>query len=333
MRTALTIALCVFWLSAMAPACSGNGDDSAVQRSAPILWRDPGDISSRNLLYGSGGEANRPHLPVTFLKEDTKGTNPKFDVCDREDKKWKVKLGVEAKPETAATRLLWAVGYFTDEDYFVPNLKIDHLPDRLQRGQNFVNHQNEIENARLKRHIEHADARGEWHWRHNPFTGTREFNGLRVMMALINNWDLKDENNAIEEQKQTGTQFYVVTDLGASFGTTGYALEPGRGKGRLKDYRQSRFITKVRHDYVDFSVPARMDLLGLFTLRSFITRLRLRWIGKHIPRADAKWIAGLLAQLKPSQIEDAFRAAGYSQKEIEAFSAVVEKRIAQLQSL
>ena len=101
----------------------------------------------------------------------------------------------------------------------------------------------------------------------------------------------------------------------------------------MKEYRKSRFITKVRSDYVDFSVPASMDLLGLFTPRSFFTRLRLRWIGKHIPRSDAKWVGSLLAKLRPSQIEDAFRAAGYSQNDIDAYSAVVEKRIAQLNAL
>ena len=53
------------------------------------------------------------------------------------------------------------------------------------------------------------------------FTGTRELNGLRVMMALINNWDLKDENNAIYREKPVRDQIYEVSDLGASFGTTG----------------------------------------------------------------------------------------------------------------
>ena len=32
------------------------------------------------------------------------------------------------------------------------------------------------------------------------FPDTRKFNGLRVMMALMNSWDLKDENNAIYER-------------------------------------------------------------------------------------------------------------------------------------
>ena len=35
--------------------------------------------------------------------------NPKFNVVDEDGVKWGVKFGNEAKPETAATRLVWAV--------------------------------------------------------------------------------------------------------------------------------------------------------------------------------------------------------------------------------
>ncbi len=168
-----------------------------------LIWMDPGDIAAKNLLYGSGGEKDQPRPPVVFEKEDTKGSNPKFDVHDQDGTKWKVKLGVEARPETVATRLLWAVGYFTEEDYLEPELKIEGLPKTLQRGQNLIK-AGEARNARLKHHPRHMEKDDEWHWRKNPFSGTREFNGLRVMMSLINNWDVKDENNAIYQDKQSG---------------------------------------------------------------------------------------------------------------------------------
>ena len=38
---------------------------------------------------------------------------------------WRVKLGEEARPETAATRLLWALGYFADEAYLVPEMVVE----------------------------------------------------------------------------------------------------------------------------------------------------------------------------------------------------------------
>ena len=300
------------------------------------IWTDPGNIAAKDLLYGSGGEKGGPNPPVIFEKEDTKGTNPKFDVRDQDGTKWKVKLGVEARPETAATRLLWAVGYFTEEDYLVPELKVNGLPKQLERGQGFIKAGGVVHDARLKRHPKHAEKADEWHWRKNPFNGQREFNGLRVMMSLINNWDVKDENNAIFEDKDSGKKLYVVTDVGASFGSIGYRLGPGRGKGNIDSYKNSKFITHVHSDYVDFSSPAHstvLGILGIFSIPDFVARMRLRWIGRHIPREDAKWIGGLLAQLNPSQIEDAFRSAGYSQQDVQTYAAVVEKRIAELGKL
>ena len=115
----------------------------------------------------------------------------------RTKKKWKAKLGIEAQPETVATRLLWAVGYFANENYYFPELKVEDLPPRLTRGQEFVGSASEVKGVRLQRHPADEKKAGNWSWHKNPFTGTRQFNGLRVMMALLNNWDLKDENNAI----------------------------------------------------------------------------------------------------------------------------------------
>jgi hypothetical protein len=59
----------------------------------------------------------------------------------------------------------------------------------------------------------------------------------------------------------------------------------------------------------------------------------MRWIGKHIPRADAKWIGSLLGQLTQDQIRDAFRAAGYSAFEVTAYTDAVLSRIHELNSL
>ena len=42
-----------------------------------------------------------------------------------------------------------------------------------------------------------VEKRGEWDWFENPFVNTRDLNGLRIMMALLNNWDLTDVNNSI----------------------------------------------------------------------------------------------------------------------------------------
>jgi hypothetical protein len=310
-----------------------SGGKERAAPGPPILWRLPTDIASRNLFYGPGGEEDAPHSVFTFEKEDLQGTNPKFDVRDENGVKWKVKLGVEARPEVAATRLVWAVGYSANEDYFLPELRVQGMPSHLHRGQNLVGPDGTLHNVRLKRYLEGEKKMGDWRWRQNPFSGTRELNGLRVMMALINNWDLKDANNAVYDEKDSNEQVYLVSDLGASFGTTGRSWTATMGKGNLGSYERSKFISNVTPQYIDFDVPTRPALIIIFKPLDFIERLEMHWIGQQIPRADVQWIGQLLAQLSPAQIEDAFRAAGYPPEEVQAFSNVVEQRIAALNDL
>ena len=84
---------------------------------------------------------------------------------------------------------------------------------------------------------------------------------------------------------------------------------------------------------MDFHDPARPALFFLFTPREYFAKLRLRWIGRRIPRQDARWMGDVLRQLSQQQIRDAFRAAGYSANQIEQGAQVVEKRIAALENL
>ncbi len=102
-----------------------------------------------------------------------------------------MKLGPEVKPETAATRLVWAAGYFADEDYYRPQIRVQGMK-QLSRGKEYVSDGGLVREARLERAGDGKKS-GDWSWYETRVAGTREFNGLRVMMALINNWDLKAE--------------------------------------------------------------------------------------------------------------------------------------------
>lgn len=304
------------------------------------LWRQPDDIPSRNLFYGPGGKEHEPHGTFKFVKEDLEGSNPKFVVEDQDGVKWKVKLGAEAKPETVASRFVWAVGYFANEDYFLANVHVEDMPAHLQRkhADKFIQPDGSMNDVRLKREIAGEKKVGIWHWRHDPFKGTREYNGLRVLMAVINNWDLKDQNNAIYKEKRSAERdapevVYRISDLGATFGSTNLRRTHEESKGNLDAYRKSKFIRDIEADYVDFNVPSRPAVVVLVNPHEFFTRLHLEWIGRRIPLADAKWMGRLLAQLSPAQIRDAFRSASYSSEDTEGFSRIVESRIAQLNDL
>lgn len=336
-RDALLLYLLILLAAISGQACAQQQDGGSIAHSAPaVLWSDPGDIKARDLFYGPGGKQRQPQLPVKFVSEDRKGASPKFDVTDSSGKKWRAKLGAEAQPETVATRLLWAVGYVSNENYFFPDLMVADLPLNLHRGKEFIAPDGHVRKVRLQRHPggdgKKSKKAGNWQWRHNPFYGTREFNGLRVLMALISNWDLTTDNNAIREDRD-GRMLYEVSDVGASFGKTGRSYSETRSKNNLPAYEKSRFIARVTPDYVDFNFPTHPPLLYVFDLKLYWDLVGPRWIGRHIPLHDVKWIASLLAQLSPGQIHDAFRAAGYTPAEVERYSSAVEARIASLNRL
>jgi len=331
------------------PAARKKGKGTRESRQAisghanVFLWSPPTDIRHRNLFFGPGGKEHQPHTIFTFVKEDLDGTSPKFSVRDQDGTKWKVKLGPEARPETVATRLIWAVGYQADEDYFLPLFHVKGMPAHLSRGQQWIGPDGEVYGGRLERDLKGQKKMGHWKWESNPFSGTCELNGLRVMMALINNWDVKNQNNAIYDEGSISDSsdgerqlVYLVSDVGDSFGSGGLAfLMLGKTAGRLKAYQGSKFIRKVGPDYVNFNLPATPPLLLSFNfgLPEFILQRQVGPVCKHVPRADVQWIGHLLAQLSPEQIDDAFRAAGYTPEEVEGYSKVVLERIAELNDL
>jgi len=136
-----------------------------IQAMAQTIWRDPGDISTLNLMYGAGGSehAPDPNGTYTFEREIMHGTSPKFDVKDARGVKWRVKLGPEVQAETAATRLLWAAGYFVDEDYYLPQIKVEGLP-KLRRGREFVTDAGIVRRIRLEQKEKEIKKIDNWDW-------------------------------------------------------------------------------------------------------------------------------------------------------------------------
>jgi hypothetical protein len=301
----------------------------------PVLWSDPGNISQKNLFYGSGGENGQPAPPFRFLDVDKHDSNPKFDAEDANGHTWRVKLGAEARPEIVCSRLLWAVGYFTEDDYVLPEAPVAGL--HLRHTAHSVRNGDIVLNARFARKPGGEKRIASWRWKNNPFTGTRELNGLRVMMAVLNNWDLKDENNAVYSDKKTGQQLFLVSDTGASFGTTSVRVKNSNGKGNVKQYARSKFITRRSATTVSFATPAPATRVllesGGLLAPLYFRRQRYVWIGRNIPREDARWIGNLLGQLTHQQLVDAFHAGHFTDRETELFVDALERRIAELRDL
>lgn len=135
-----------------------------------------------------------------------------------------------------------------DEAYYLPQVKVEKLP-RLRRGRKFVSGEGTVRNARLERDEKGDKKIGGWKWFDNPYAGARELNGLRTLMALINNWDPKDVNNSIRA-RQGVERAYYVSDLGSSFGRYGGIFS--RTRNDVDGYARSKFIRRVKGDRVDF---------------------------------------------------------------------------------
>ena len=271
------------------------------------LWREPTDIASRNLFWGSGGEGMKPDLSnVTFIKDETRSYSKRWRLRDGAGNEWVAKFGKEAKPEAAATRLVWAAGYYTNDVYLAPRVEI--------KGKGTF--ENVLFKARPKGE-KRLDQR--WDWNQNPFAGTRELQGLKVLMALINNWDIQHHNNTVVlvSDKATGEKVaeYIDTDLGASFAKEGNIL--GHTRGRPDQYvADTKFVTGVKNGKVEFDYRGKNQNLL-----------------KNITVEQAKWIGGLLSQLSDQQISDAFRSANYTPDQIQSMTRVVRARINELANL
>lgn len=326
----LSVVLWAFSASLTAQKADRDKETGNATNTRTVIWRDPGRMASLNLLYGAGGKRHAPDAKgtFTFLKEDTQATSPKFDITDQQGIQWKVKLGGEPQSETAATRFLWAVGYFVDEDYYLAELTVTGMP-KLHRGEEFVSRGGTIHGARLERKLKDAEKLGTWDWFDNPFIDKRELNGLRVMMALLNNWDLKDVNNSIYDMG--GERRYLVTDLGASFGNTGNSIT--RSKSAPQEYADSEFVESATSDFIDFVLHSRPFFLVALNVPRYQARTRMEEVTKKVPRADVKWLGRRLSMLSVKQIRDGFRAAGYAPDEIEVYTQAVRKRIAELHAL
>jgi hypothetical protein len=313
-------ALIIFSLASHSSATEDKNDRKTKPSGTPVMWRAPDDIVARDLYLGPGGEEMRPDLRrVTFLKEESGGFSKKFRVRDGAGREWVAKLGKEAQSETAAVRLVWAVGYMTEVNYLAPCVLIQGAPDP---GKDFGRCEGGgFSNVRFEARPESVDRLDEWKWSENPFVNTKELKGLVVMMALVNNWDIKDTNNKVIYVPGAGSGRgelrYIVSDLGATFGRVKLDAPMfwriRRNRNDPEDYAKDAFLEDVKGGQVYlFYKGKRQDLFD------------------DIRVEEARWIAGLLSKLSERQIADAFRAANYTPEEVRTLTESVRARIQEL---
>lgn len=219
---------------------------------------------------------------------------------DEAGRTWLLITGPEARAETAASRLAWAVGYHVDQSYFLPSLHVGG-----GGGDLFA--------VRLKRKDDGYTRVGTWNWTSNPFSQTRELQGLMALMALFSNWKLPAENNMIVTRGDI-TRFYV-TAMKTSFGKSA-KLESNSSSANATHYSDQKFVDKVKNGQVVFHMKGGHAS-----------------VVRGVSVENAVWLGSLLARLSDAQIADAFRAAGFAPVEIALFRLTVRRRINELRNL
>jgi len=267
-----------------------------------VLWHKV-DVASQDTYLGPGGAAMQPDLSrVQFVSQEKGGYSTKYKIRDAAGNEWVAKVGKEAQSETAAVRLLASIGYYTEINYLAPTLTI---PGK-----------GTFSNVRLEARPSNVKRGDIWRWGHTPFENTPQMKGLMIMMAFLNNWDMKAANNKIFHTD--GLDEYVISDLGATFGKPGPIHLPlfwriGRSRNDPKGYSKTHLVNGTS-DY----------------------KVRVAFQGKNgsqmhdFTKEDARWLADLLTQLRDDQIRDMFRAANYSTGDIHTLTKAVKARIAEL---
>jgi hypothetical protein len=229
------------------------------------------------------------------------GFSPGYTVGGPDGVEWSAKQGPEAQAEVTASRLVWALGFHQPPVYFLEKWTLagGDTPGPQTR-------------ARFRPKVKGLKDVGEWGWESNPFMGTQPLRGLLVMMVMLNNSDLKPAQNIIydlKEAREGARRWYVVRDLGQSFGETG-------------KYKADR------NDIVEFETE-------VFTKGVENGHVKFNWSGFHgnlladLTPADVHWTCERLSRISDRQWQDAFRAGGYEPMLAERFIRRFKQKIAE----
>jgi hypothetical protein len=274
---------------------------AATAPSAPgaTLWEKPDDLARQDLFNGPWGPQRAPEADAEYRLVERKhtGVNPGMTVRDPHGQEWSVKqmppggLDREGSVEVAVSRLLSAIGYHQPPVYYLPAFRLkDDWGVRTELGGRF----------RLK--DESLDDVGPWSWQENPFIGSEPYEGLLVVLMMLNSTDLKNSNNTLYERRTGGRveQWYVVRDVGAALGD---ANRIAPLKGDPDAFEREPFILGVSGGFVNFAYGAWYRSL----------------VRDRIKPSDVRWASTLLGGLSDRQMNDAFRAGGFDPSETGRF--------------
>jgi hypothetical protein len=320
------VRICYFILCLFALAVARTEAAPEVLPWDQALWHDPGRVESLDFQWGPGGPARAPSPPFRFDAEDVTGTTAKINVVDARGRRWNVKFGYEVPGECFGARLMWAAGYFIEPTYFVAGgriLGVHHLSKRIRP---YVGEDGSFHRARFQLRdpaLRLLDDHN-WAWSNNPFQGTHELAGLKILLMLVSNWDNKDArdqdegiNTAIFERLGKSPRYvYTFTDWGGTLGSWGPTLTS------VKPWSCPVFQSQT---------PEFVSLVN--------GELRWGYVGRHrdfkqgIGFDDIRWILRTLGRITDSQMVTGLLASGATPDEAGCFARELRRRIEMLRTI
>ncbi|HEX5000513.1 MAG TPA: hypothetical protein VFY29_19980 [Terriglobia bacterium] len=298
-------------------AHQGAAGPGAVRLGEPverILWVDPDDPSRFDFQYGVGGSELQPQPPFRFLSEDLSRSTPKANIVDGRGFNWNIKWGIEAGPSAFCTRLIRACGYLAEAEYFLDEGRLEGVRN-LTRARRHVSEDGSFEDARFQLRAESPKYLDGHHWtlKKNPFLGTPEFQGLKILILLLSNWDTRESNFGIFLDSSGNRQryLYVHTDWGAALGHWGNAFT--RTKGECRDFAEQTtgFVKGLDHGVVKWGFGDMHD----------------------IRVADVRWILQYLGEITDAQLRLGLASSGKSPQEADCYTRALRQRIVQLREV
>src|SRR5579884_596615 len=298
---------------------------SAAPQGRPFLWQDPGAVENFDFTNGPHGPDFAPKPPFRFVIEDLRGTSPKVFVTDAAGRTWRVKGGLEVRSEAFCTRLASAVGYYGEPTYFIPSGRIAGIA-ALKRASGFIQNDGSFTYASFARFEPGSRFLddGSWTWSRNPFNGTPQLNGLKILVMLVSDWDNKDATNTIrgsnvgilERKNAAGADWiYFVDDWGQSLGRWGASYN------ETSTFDCGSFLSKT----------------GQFVTSASEAGIQFGYRGQHqrdfsdsIHRSDAAWLMRFLGRVTDNQLRAGLRASGAAPDEVACFVTALRARIDQL---
>ena len=291
------------------------------------IWREPTDADLSDLQFGPGGRDGVPLPPFRFVREHLRGSQPCVVVRDARNRLWRVKWGHEARPEAFAVRFAWALGYFAEVTHFVPAGVIEGATG-LSRARTSIADDGTFAEGRFEledRAVRMLFDEHSWSWDDNPFVGTPQLDGLKIVNMLLSNWDTKDRrdvsrgsNTAIFEYRIARWKRearYLITDWGGAMGRWGSnVVSRGRWDVAGFEAQTSGFVTGVVDGWVNFGYVGQ----------------RTAEIARGISVEHARWFCGYASRLTEPALRDALCACGATEEEAMRFARALLARIAQL---